>query len=227
METTPKVGKIGQRVAAEVARLRGRVTVRELSARLEELGRPILPSGISKIEHGLRRVDVDDLVALAMALEVTPNRLLFGRPLLPDDQEWKKGAHADIYIEDEDEGFPLLPMFPGYDMDPWEVWEWAVGMEAMGPAWEHVYIVSPSDQDKFRMENRPLLFEREPERTFREDLQRLVTTAFREGVTAAEILTEVANEVMAQRPSSYRSGNDGRRRSQEDTTNRPARPTEE
>lgn len=53
-----------------------RHTVRSLSARLAELGRPILPSGISKIEDRSRRVDVGDLVALAVAMGVNPNRLL-------------------------------------------------------------------------------------------------------------------------------------------------------
>lgn len=53
------------------------MTVRELSARLGEIGHPILPSGITKIENGQRRVDVADLVALAHALRVNPNRLLF------------------------------------------------------------------------------------------------------------------------------------------------------
>jgi transcriptional regulator with XRE-family HTH domain len=50
--------------------------VQELSERLAALGRPILPSGLSKIEQGTRRVDVDDLVALADALETVPSRLL-------------------------------------------------------------------------------------------------------------------------------------------------------
>lgn len=76
METASKVGPVGLRVAENLKRLRGRVPVRELSARLEALGRPILPSGITKIEQGSRRVDVDDLVALAQALEVSPMRLL-------------------------------------------------------------------------------------------------------------------------------------------------------
>lgn len=53
-----------------------RHTVRSLSALLGKLGRPILPSGITKIEDGSRRVDVGDLVALAVALGVHPNRLL-------------------------------------------------------------------------------------------------------------------------------------------------------
>lgn len=46
-----------------------------------ELGRPILRTGIAKIENGTRRVDVDDLMALAIALAVTPNRLLLNSPL--------------------------------------------------------------------------------------------------------------------------------------------------
>lgn len=50
----------------------------DLSERMADFGRPLQVSAISKIEHGDRRVDVDDLVALALALEVTPNRLLLG-----------------------------------------------------------------------------------------------------------------------------------------------------
>lgn len=77
METAgPKLGQIGENVARNVKRFRGRIGVRELSRRLTEIGRPILPSGITKIEQGARRVDADDLVALALALEVNPNALL-------------------------------------------------------------------------------------------------------------------------------------------------------
>lgn len=72
METVESV------LAANVADLRARrgLTTRALSARLAELGHPILASGISKIENRTRRVDVGDLVALAVALEVSPVRLL-------------------------------------------------------------------------------------------------------------------------------------------------------
>jgi len=49
--------------------------------------RPAGPaSGISKAELGRRRVDVDDLVALAVLLNVTPNRLL---PADADDKAIK------------------------------------------------------------------------------------------------------------------------------------------
>ncbi len=71
-------GPTSERVAANVKRLRDeqRLTLDQLSKRLGEVGRPILASGLSKIEQGDRRVDVDDLVALALALEVNPNALL-------------------------------------------------------------------------------------------------------------------------------------------------------
>ena len=52
------------------------MTQAELDAALATVGRPIIQSGISKIENGSRRVDVDDLVALALALGTTPHALL-------------------------------------------------------------------------------------------------------------------------------------------------------
>lgn len=48
----------------------------DLSARLAELGRPLSLKVLSKMELGDRGIDVDDLVALAGALDVTPERLL-------------------------------------------------------------------------------------------------------------------------------------------------------
>jgi hypothetical protein len=57
-------------------RQRRGLTHRQLSAQLAEVGHPILPSGIAKIEDGSRRVDVDDLVALSLALRVPLSRLL-------------------------------------------------------------------------------------------------------------------------------------------------------
>lgn len=57
-------------------RYRGRLSVRQLSAVLAELGRRLLPSTITKIEKQQRKVDVDELVDLALALNCTPNALL-------------------------------------------------------------------------------------------------------------------------------------------------------
>lgn len=80
-----KVGPTGLRVGRrlnELRRARGS-TLGELEARLTELGRPILLSALSKIEKGQRRVDVDDLVALARALDVSPNSLLLPSATAP------------------------------------------------------------------------------------------------------------------------------------------------
>jgi hypothetical protein len=47
-----------------------------LSAALKEIGHAIPPTGITRIEKGTRRVDSDDLVALAVVLKVSPTALL-------------------------------------------------------------------------------------------------------------------------------------------------------
>src|SRR5947207_14726355 len=73
---TADLGSIGRRVAENVKSARGRIPLRELAGRLKAVGRTILASGLVKIEQGKRRVDVDDLVALALALGVTPTELL-------------------------------------------------------------------------------------------------------------------------------------------------------
>ena len=80
------IGTTGSTVAANVRRFRTRlgVTTTRLAEELEAAGRPILANAITKIEQGKRRVDTDDLMALATALGVTPNALL-----LPADQTEK------------------------------------------------------------------------------------------------------------------------------------------
>ncbi len=71
-------GATAHRVAANVRALRKGLglDLAQLSVRLSEVGQPISLKALSKLETGQRRVDVDDLVALALALDVTPNRLL-------------------------------------------------------------------------------------------------------------------------------------------------------
>ena len=73
-----ELGEVGHTVKAQVRRLREQrgLSLQALSERLQTVGRPILPSGLSKIEAGDRRVDVDDLVALAEALGTVPDDLL-------------------------------------------------------------------------------------------------------------------------------------------------------
>lgn len=108
METDRERGSpVGSRVAANVAALRDarRMSVRSLSARLSQLGRSLLPSGITKVEADDRRVDVDDLVALALALDVSPNRLLLA-------------ARADD---------TLLELTTDLSVPAHDAWRWATG----------------------------------------------------------------------------------------------------
>lgn len=87
---SPRVplGPVGRCVIENLKQLRDkrRLSYQELSDRLKDLGRPIPPLGLSRIEKGARRVDADDLVALAVALEVNPAALLLPRNTPPFDE---------------------------------------------------------------------------------------------------------------------------------------------
>lgn len=65
-------------VAANVRRFREarNMTTYALSGALQKAGRPITPSAVAKIERRERQVTADDLVALAVALDVSPAALL-------------------------------------------------------------------------------------------------------------------------------------------------------
>jgi transcriptional regulator with XRE-family HTH domain len=71
-------GPVSRYVADNLVRLRkarGLSTTR-LAAELKEIGHSIPATGITRIEKGERRVDVDDLAALAVALKVSPTAFL-------------------------------------------------------------------------------------------------------------------------------------------------------
>lgn len=81
-----QLGDAGAHLAQAVADLRHARgwDQRTLAAHLSEAGRPFSTSVVGKIEAGTRRVDVDDLVAIAIVFAVLPAHLL----PTPDD------AHA-------------------------------------------------------------------------------------------------------------------------------------
>ncbi|WP_106242566.1 helix-turn-helix domain-containing protein [Allonocardiopsis opalescens] len=83
------LGPVGEQVQANVKRIREaqNLTLAELSRRLRAVGREIPTLGLSRIEAGQRRVDADDLVALALALGVSPGALLLPARE-PDTSEW-------------------------------------------------------------------------------------------------------------------------------------------
>lgn len=72
---------IGRNVAANVRRVREAQgwSTYQLAGKLKEAGRPISPSAVAKLERAERRVDVGDLVALAVVLNVNPSALLLPR----------------------------------------------------------------------------------------------------------------------------------------------------
>lgn len=72
------LGPVGHVLAANVKHIREsqRLTFVALSERLTDVGRPIAVLGLRRIERGERRVDADDLLALAYALGVNPVDLL-------------------------------------------------------------------------------------------------------------------------------------------------------
>lgn len=83
-----EIGDVGTQVAAVVSELRKRRgwDQKRFAELVTEAGRPMSASMVGKIEGGGRRVDVDDLVALAFAPEVSPSRLLLSAHRDPDDQ---------------------------------------------------------------------------------------------------------------------------------------------
>jgi transcriptional regulator with XRE-family HTH domain len=76
-------GEVAEAVARNVRELRERRrwSQRKLAERLAAEGRPMQATGVSKIEAGDRRVDVDDLAALARVFETPPSRLMDGETM--------------------------------------------------------------------------------------------------------------------------------------------------
>ncbi|MEV7007540.1 helix-turn-helix transcriptional regulator [Streptosporangium sp. NPDC051022] len=113
---TNEVGPIGARVAENVRRLRANrgLSTTQISRLLGEVGRPIQPTGITKIEKQERKVDADDLIALAVVLGVNPNALLL--PPVADMTEVEVTAAG---------------VFPAE-----KVWNWVDGREPLKAAFD-------------------------------------------------------------------------------------------
>lgn len=92
-QVTDPTGKV---VADNIRRIRDEIrgwSTYELARKLGDAGRPIAASALSKIERAERRVDVGDLMALAVALEVHPAALLFP-PTIEGDVELTGGGRT-------------------------------------------------------------------------------------------------------------------------------------
>lgn len=89
-------GPTARTVAGNVRRireLRGK-TIYELAGQLKQMGRAIAPSAVAKIERAERQVTVDDLVALAIALGVSPSALMLPQNDAPTVHVEVTGAGA-------------------------------------------------------------------------------------------------------------------------------------
>lgn len=108
------IGDIGKRLGERVriVRKERELTQEQLSATLATLGRPMPTASIGRLESGDRRIDVDDLMALAYALNVSPISLLLPFTDRPDER--------------------FTPAGVGREMAAVEGWMWAVGAE---PTW--------------------------------------------------------------------------------------------
>ncbi len=134
-------GPVAEQVSHNLAALRAKrgMSLGQLSEELGKLGRPILASGLSKIETGERRVDVDDLVALSVALDVSPSRLLLPaeqpQPLTGSDLNWENiTRHGKVKLTPARE--------EGWN----QVWAWACGERPLSGV---------DLQGDWRAENRP------------------------------------------------------------------------
>src|SRR3954462_6024933 len=92
----PDFGATAETVAGNVKRFRDirKLSYTELSAKLKEAGSQITAVGVRRIEDGDRRVTVDDLMALAVALEVWPISLL-----MPEAADARTEAKASGFPE--------------------------------------------------------------------------------------------------------------------------------
>ena len=134
-----EIGPAGRRVARNLAEVRisRRLSQPDLARLMERIGRPMAAPVVSKTEQLDRRVDVDDLIALAVALDVTPNRLLL-----------TAGAGEDELIE----------LTPKVRIRPLTAWLWARGKKPFdhGSPPGRPYLMSDGEREAdFSWENRP------------------------------------------------------------------------
>lgn len=123
----PQLGASALTVAENVTRCRKRAghTMRSLADEMTSHGFPMSHSVVSQMENGARRIDVDDLMALAFVLKTSPTSLLMPNTPGRDDQVtatavgttsaqnlWK--WMRDAFLTDQS-GAPVIPHVAGPD----------------------------------------------------------------------------------------------------------------
>ncbi|MDJ0311674.1 helix-turn-helix transcriptional regulator [Arthrobacter sp. H35-D1] len=127
-----ELGPTGRTVAENMKRVRvdRGLNYADLSRSVTERGRTISPLAIRRMEEGGRRIDVDDLMALAIALGVNPSALL-----LPH------------YIGDEDYSDEVTAMPEGTTAA--DIWAWGDGWQALPHERSNALVI---DEDATDME---------------------------------------------------------------------------
>ncbi|HZN80480.1 MAG TPA: helix-turn-helix transcriptional regulator [Mycobacterium sp.] len=117
-----EIGPTGETVRANVARVRNRqgLTLRDVADRLAGIGRPMAHNTVSEIERGARRVDVDDLMALAVALGVSPVTLLMPAVHSVEPQDDVESTGVAVPVPAERLWEWLTAEYPLFDMEFFE-----------------------------------------------------------------------------------------------------------
>jgi transcriptional regulator with XRE-family HTH domain len=116
------IGPTGERVGENLARVREyrRLTTAKLAEAVAAQGVPMNATTVTKIEKKDRRVTVDELVALAVVLGVSPTLLLL--PIDPPEQEPSHPGSEHVAITEE-------------TSVPWETaWRWLHGQRPLHDA---------------------------------------------------------------------------------------------
>lgn len=145
----PAPGPIGHNLIAalrELLEARG-LSFNRASAALEELGRTLPPLAFSRTMKGERRIDVDELVALAVLLDVNPSALLFPRHVAPNDE---------------------IELTPKVHRAAGPVWGWADGKIPLPGPTQRTLTEMATDFSRYA---RPDFIVREPEPALREVFQ--------------------------------------------------------
>ena len=139
-------GAPSSRIAGNLRRMRKRrgLSTYDLAARLKEIGWPVQQSGITRVERGERRVDVDDLVALSVALNCSPNRLL-----MPEELEISRSGQV---------GYGAI-LIGDVLVDTRDMWAWACGEKPLvirdREHWDEAQQPGDVDEALYRVENQP------------------------------------------------------------------------
>jgi len=145
--TGRSLGATGEAVRKNIRRIRDDrgISGPELSARLKALDRPIPPLGIHRIENGSRRVDVDDLMALAVALEVSPATLLMPVDVGRYEPVTVTGYEGQLTAESLWDWLSALDPLPG--SVPWPVF-----LASAWPSWKHAQIADEPRRRSLQVE---------------------------------------------------------------------------